>query len=483
MAGAASGLPGGKEALEMRQEIILEPHQKKFVQAAEMYPALFGGVGNGKTLAACLKCIEHATQTPKNLGLVGRLTYPELKDSTFEVYKQALSWLYPKEAYTINKAELTITYWNESIELFRHLDKPKQLLSMNLGYFYIDQAEEVDEEAFLTLQSRLRRRGVQSRQGMLTGNPAGYNWVYFKYGLDKAPSGIDEWQHNEDYRMFSAPTFANRNNLPANYIEQLQRSYSQEWFDRYVAGSWDTFEGQIFDISQISGYDSLPEIKIVLMACDPAISKESAACNTAFAQLGVGADGHIYDLCTVANKWSFYETLDKAGELLKLGYNEGMPGMPVIRPAFFGVENTAYQQALYEACQRYFEDVTVVDLKADKDKYRRAKSVSHIIAKGLFHTNNKELLSELSAFKPDQKGKEKKDRVDALVHCLHMVQKYAPIRFEDHDAERKKYQRMSSGERFLKLSLREEQLELMGRGDESVTTYDPRYSNDNDEFY
>ena len=33
----------------------------------------------------------------------------------------------------------------------------------------------------------------------------------------------------------------------------------------------------------------------------------------------------------------------------------------------------------------------------------------------------------MSAFVPDAEGKERKDRVDALVHALHMVQTYAPV--------------------------------------------------------
>lgn len=49
---------------------------------------------------------------------------------------------------------------------------------------------------------------------------------------------------------------------------------------------------------------------------------------------------------------------------------------------------------------------------------------------GKFRTNDRELLNELSAFVPDAPTAQKKDRVDALVHCLHMVQMYAPTRFE-----------------------------------------------------
>lgn len=390
----------------------LNPHQVQFVDAEEQYVGLFGGVGNGKTYVACIKTISLATKYPNNLVLVGRQTYPELRDSTREVFLSALADFYPPEAYTFNKAENSIVFWNKSQVIFRHLDQWKNLLSMNLGGFYIDQAEEVDEDAFLTLQSRLRRQNIPELKGLVTGNPNGYNWVYFKFGMDQA-GGSSNWRYGDNYRMITAPTLANAANLPANYIDQLKESYSPEWFARYVAGSWDAFEGQIFDLTKITGYDKLPPMKMVLTACDPAISKEKTACNTAFCTLGIGEDNHIYDLETIASKWGFYETLDEASKILTRQKSQ-----------YLGVEDAAYQAALVEACQREFPEIMVVNLKADKDKFRRAKTVSHIVNRGLFHTNNKELLSEITAFKADAKGKEKKDRVDAMVHALHMAQQY-----------------------------------------------------------
>lgn len=398
-------------------------HQIDFANSREKYVGLFGGVGNGKTTIACRKMIEKATRYPNNLLLVGRLTYPELRDSTREVFLNALMGdadnppIYPPEAYSFNKSENSITFWNKSVVVFRHLDDPRCLLGPNLGGFYVDQAEEVDEESFLTLQSRLRRPNVGRLQGYITGNPRGHDWIFYKFGMNEAGDSKD-WCFNQDYRMITAPTFANIKNLPSDYIDQLKRSYSKEWFERYVNGSWDVFEGQIFNLCKIQSYDVLPKILMVVTACDPAISKETYACNTSFTTLGYGEDGNVYDLETVANKWSFLETLDQARKII---INH--------KPTYLGVESVGYQQALFEACQRYFPNIQVLDLKADKDKVRRAKSVTHIIDKGLFRTNNKELLDEMSAFgaQSAKSTKHKKDRVDSLVHALHMIQRFSPL--------------------------------------------------------
>jgi len=402
----------------------LNSHQREFVDSKEQYVGLFGGVGNGKTYVACIKIIELSTQSPNNLCLVGRLTYPELRDSTREVFLSALAEIYPPEAYSVNKAENSLTFWNGSTVIFRHLDNQAALLGPNLGAFYIDQAEEVDEDAFLTLQSRLRRPNIKNLKGLVTGNPRGFNWVYYRFGMDQS-GGAKNYRKDQYHRMITAPTIANEANLPANYVAQLMSSYSPEWFNRFVLGAWDAFEGQIFDLSKITGYTTLPKIRHIYTACDPAISKESTACNTAFCTVGVAENGHVYDLETIAGKWSFLETLDEARKLVTRQ-----------KPECIGVENAGYQSALTEACQRYFPNIYVVNLKADKDKFRRAKSVQHIVSKGLFHTNNRELLNELAAFDPLSKGKEMKDRVDAMVHALHMVQMYSPISYDQDPMEK-----------------------------------------------
>lgn len=394
-------------------------HQKKFVDAREKFVGLFGGVGNGKTSIACIKIIEHATRIPNNLGLVGRLTYKRLMDSTQEVFFQELKKIYPADAYKYNKSDNTVTFWNNSTILFRHLDDEDALLGPNLGFFYIDQAEEIDEKMFDVLMGRLRRSGVIRHQGFITGNPKGHNWIYYRFGIDKA-NGSADWKQG-DYRMITAPTHANAAGLPEDYIASMQQAYTPEQYNRMVLGSWDAYEGQIFDLKCVQPITTLPRIMMVVTACDPAISKGKDACNTAFCTLGIGIDGHIYDLETVASKWSFLETLEQMKRIRQQH-----------KPEYIGVENTAYQMALIEACRQQFPDFQnrIISLDADRDKWRRAKSITPIIERCLFHTNDEKLKSEMSAFNPDGEGTEKKDRVDAMVHALHLVQMYAPTQYK-----------------------------------------------------
>jgi phage terminase large subunit len=46
--------------------------------------------------------------------------------------------------------------------------------------------------------------------------------------------------------MFSAKTDENKKNLPDGYIDSLMNNYNEIWVNRYVYGSWDAFEGQIY---------------------------------------------------------------------------------------------------------------------------------------------------------------------------------------------------------------------------------------------
>jgi hypothetical protein len=400
-------------------QIELLNHQETFVTAPQQYVGLFGGVGNGKTWAMCLKGLQLSTKFPDNLGLIGRLTYPELRDSTKEVFMQVLRKTYPERAFKENRAENSVQLWNKSTIIFRHLDNQASLLGPNLGWFGIDQAEEADQEAFETLQSRLRRERISELKGMVVGNPRGHDWVYEKFGMKDGWNEFrheKDWIHGQNYRMITAPTSANAVNLPTNYIEQLKESYSNDWFNRYVLGSWDGFEEQIFRIEKIRGYDLLPKMLTVLTACDPAISEKDEACNTAFCTLGIGEDGYIYDIETIAGHWPFIEQINQANSIIER-----------LKTTYFGVEDVGYQRALAEAIRLSHPHINVHDCKADRDKIRRAKSISHIIASGKFRTNNKELLNEMISFEPTAKGKAKKDRVDALVHCCHMVQQFAPI--------------------------------------------------------
>ena len=63
------------------KEYELSPMQEAFYKTKSRFPLLSGGFGSGKTLILCHKIMQHLDY-PDNYGLLGRLTYQELQDTT-----------------------------------------------------------------------------------------------------------------------------------------------------------------------------------------------------------------------------------------------------------------------------------------------------------------------------------------------------------------------------------------------------------------
>jgi PBSX family phage terminase large subunit len=197
---------------------------------------------SGKTVALVLKTLLISQIMPGNFGLIGRLTYPELRDTTQKTFFEFCppDWYAAENGGVWNKSENYVKLYNGSEIIFRHLDtiSEKELLSLNLGFFGIDQAEEIPESVFTILQSRLRKNDVARRYGFLICNPAGHNWLWHNFhpdSKDRMSSGF----------YVESTTYDNMKNLPEDY-KHMEESYSPEMVKRYLYGSWDVFEGQVF---------------------------------------------------------------------------------------------------------------------------------------------------------------------------------------------------------------------------------------------
>ncbi len=221
-------------------EIRLLPRQDEFIFSNARFSAFFGGFGNGKTVAGCIKALRLSIEHPGNVGIIGRLSQPRLRTTTRKTFFELLGCNEDTIAAhpfvsKFNKVENLLRFSNGSEILFRHLETASDLLNLNLGWFYVDQAEEISENTFLILQSRLRLEGVPVRQGFLTGNPEGHNWIWRRFINDG----------DSEYHMVQAASLENPH-LPEDYVPMLLRSYPEVWVRRYVYGSWDVFEGQIY---------------------------------------------------------------------------------------------------------------------------------------------------------------------------------------------------------------------------------------------
>ena len=195
------------------------------------YQNFSGGFGSGKTTACCAKALILSAIMPGNMGVVLRETYPELRDTTRKTFFEILpkGWIGQWK-----ESENRLILKNGSEVLFRHFENDKIKVGANLGWFFIDQAEEASEGIFLGLQGRLRRN-VPRLYGLLAMNPNGKDWQYRRFVENK----------DDDYANFDSSTMDNRKNLPPGYIEGMLSAYSPDWIERFVYGKWTKMSGLI----------------------------------------------------------------------------------------------------------------------------------------------------------------------------------------------------------------------------------------------
>lgn len=266
------------------------PKQADFVTNTAAFSCYSGGFGAGKTVAGCLRAIA-LSQYPNNRGLIGRYTYVELRNTT----RKSFFELCPPEWYDSSQggfwkpSENTLRLVNGSEILFMHLDtvSEKELLSLNLGWFFIDQAEEVSEEVFQVLVSRLRLNTVPNQYGFIVCNPEPGSWIYHKFKKPQEEGTLPADHYHMDASSYDNPY------LPPDYIERMKSMYPEHMIRRYIYGDWDSAEGLVYsefrkDVHVIRPFD-VPKSWEFLISVDHGMVNPTAALLGA-----IDYDGNIY---------------------------------------------------------------------------------------------------------------------------------------------------------------------------------------------
>lgn len=211
--------------------------------------AMFGAFGSGKTYAVCAEAIAWCLEQPGIRGAIARLTIPSLRDTTEPIFFEML----PPQIVEAGKVRRSgghvesFTFPNGSKVLFRSLDDPQKWRSLNLGFIVYDEANEVPEDTYMQLKSRVRQRDITAeargagytheitRRGIwLATNPSGHDWLW-KYYVDAPENGAEYFKS----------TSLDNPYLPPEYIDSLL-SYPEPWVKRYVLCNFDDFGGQIY---------------------------------------------------------------------------------------------------------------------------------------------------------------------------------------------------------------------------------------------
>ena len=236
-------------------KVKLCPYQDKFVFSPSRHPCFVAGWGTGKTLCAIVRAILYSTLIPNNLGVIFRKTFRSLEDSTLRDFEKYTGIKVPSSR--------NYTFSNGSTIMFRHLDEMESInqQNINLGFFYIEQGEELDsDKEFFMLFGRLRRQGeptkefkeigLSPRAGWVIAN-AGDNWIkkLWKDGrIQQAAKDLGDEAKNFS-ELIEATTWDNEKNLPKDFLDSLKmlEKTKPELYRQFVMNDWSIgFKNKVF---------------------------------------------------------------------------------------------------------------------------------------------------------------------------------------------------------------------------------------------
>lgn len=221
-------------------EYKLNPAQKEFLELPDhgygLDVSLYqGGYGSGKTFAGSLLGTILCLKYPGIRGLVGAQTVSLVRDTTLVSYKEHFERMGLVEGtdWKELKAESKIVFSNGSEILFRHLEEPDKIKSLNLGFVEIEEMSDVPQATFDMLLGRLR----QARKPEW-----GNKFVYRLFGHTN-PESRKGWiyryfveERKPNYRRIIASTVDNAANLPEGFLQSLKERYSESYYRINVLG-------------------------------------------------------------------------------------------------------------------------------------------------------------------------------------------------------------------------------------------------------
>lgn len=219
-----------------------------------------GGRGAGKTFALVVRGLIYANQPkiPGEAPPVGCLltdSFPHLKDIVYPVMYKVLSMAgmqigtgKGKVREVKNQSDRKFILPNGAEILMRSLDDPDRIRGLTLAWFGVDEGRTFDSAyAYNTLADCLRQGshpdpdideqglwipGENYKQGgWVTSTPKGYDWQWRLFH-EESPKRLD------GARMYMAPLFENKRNLPASFIRSITSRHEGIMYQQEVLGEF-----------------------------------------------------------------------------------------------------------------------------------------------------------------------------------------------------------------------------------------------------
>ena len=229
--------------------------QKQFFISKERYIAYGGARGGGKSWAIRMKALILSIKYSGIKILIIRRSYSELKQNHIS---ELIKMVGKYGNYSDTNKEIVMQ--NMSTIKFGYCDSERDVLryqGMEFDVIFIDEATQLTEMQFETLNASIRGVNDFPERMYLTCNPGGvgHGWVKRLFVERRYREGEDSC----DFKFISASIFDNEILLEKNSdylktLEKLPPAIKRAW----LYGDWDILSGQFF-----------PEFQFDTHTCEP----------------------------------------------------------------------------------------------------------------------------------------------------------------------------------------------------------------------
>ena len=305
-----------------RYQDTINDEQDLFAGIDMKFRAVQAAIGSGKTAMATIEALRHCYSYRNNFGFLVRESLPQQDISSIPDFEEVCpSWMIlrwnaqDKVMRVLNQFghEWMKTGAAKGLGPTKRFAKIKEMggystivftsfqgttkalrkwRSSNLGWYFIDQAEEANENIYKALNRRMRREN-SARQAWFVANfleeePPEEGWLW-RFFCEESP------EHRRNHWYFDKmPTVANQANLTEDYIEAIKDTHSEDEVSQYLEGDRSKMK-MTLAVFNLSRSDHIVEHKEPESTWVKGIGMDTGINNpTAFVEMAILPTGDVY---------------------------------------------------------------------------------------------------------------------------------------------------------------------------------------------
>lgn len=214
----------------------VNPHFEDFLFNWEQkFQFLVGGYGSSKSYHVALKIILKLL-SEKRTALVVREVYDTHRDSTYSLFEEIIEDMDLSHKIRCVSSPMQIRFPNGSKIIFKGMDKPVKLKSINnISLIWLEECSEIKYAGFKELIGRLRHPSLKLHM-ILSTNPVDEgNWTYSHFfiknkGQDDEVIFLDDEDLYKQRTVVTGDTYYHHSTaddnmfLPKSYVQELENT-------------------------------------------------------------------------------------------------------------------------------------------------------------------------------------------------------------------------------------------------------------------